>query len=194
MHAVSTCSNRVILLRNGTHREYTNVSEGIKEYRNLFIEKNDRDIEKICCGNDTISFYKVDINKQMFQPGDTFCINLMYDSIIDYPDIEIDIAIVTSNALSFYFQATNKAYNQCITLEKGKKSLNICIRDIRVNNAVGKIGIAIWIQNRSKLLFWWRIPVEFQGVDHATGNTFLDVSYEVIGGRSLVSKNAALSA
>ena len=60
-----------------------------------------------------------------------------------------------------------------INLEKGEHVLKIIIQDIRINNAMVKIVIAIWSKNRHELLFWWRIPVEFKGVKYSTGKNFL---------------------
>lgn len=179
MHVISAYSNRVILMIDGFHREFENTSTGIKEYLNLFREKDDQDIEKITSGNDSINFHHVDINTRVLQPGDSFIIKIMYDTIKNYLDAEVDIIIMTSREVSTHFQATNKAYKKIINLERKSKSLHIEIKDIRVNNATGRIGIAVWSKNRAELLFWWKISVEFQGIDYATGNTFLDILYEV---------------
>jgi len=179
MHTISTFANKVILLNNGKHEEFKNVSEGIKAYRKLFWEKDDLDIQKICNGNEMIKFYQTDINKRSFYPGDTFSISLKYESIKEYPDAEIDTVILSSNEHSLYFQATNKAYSKRINLKKGDHTLKIKIENIQINDALVKIVIAIWSKNKGGYLFWWRIPVEFKGVDYSTGNNFLNVSYEI---------------
>jgi len=179
MHTISTFANKVILLNNGKHTEFSNVSEGIKAYRRLFMHKADLDIQKVCNGNELIKFYQIDINKQSFSPGDTFSISLKYESTKEYPNTEIDIAIYSSNEPSLHFQATNKAYKKEIHLSKGKNELTIHIKDIRINDAMGTICIAIWAENRTEHLFWWRIPVEFQSIAHSTGNNFLSVLFDV---------------
>lgn len=46
------------------------------------------------------------------------------------------------------------------------------IENIQINNSIAKIAIAIWSKNRTELLFWWRIPAEFKGVDHSAGKNF----------------------
>jgi len=86
---------------------------------------------------------------------------------------------LSSNESAFYFQATNKAYNKKINLEKGKHTLKIEIRNIQINNSMAKIIIAIWSKNRIGYLFWWRIPLEFKGVDHSRGKNFLNVVYKI---------------
>ena len=48
MHTVSTFTNRVIVMENSTHREFSNVSEGINAYRKLFLNNLTPDTEKLC--------------------------------------------------------------------------------------------------------------------------------------------------
>lgn len=179
MHTISTFANRVILMNNGKQELFENVPSGIKAYRRLFFNEDNLDIQKVCSGNDKIKFYEVNMNKQTLYPGDSFWVALKYDSKIEYEDVEIDIAILSSNEPGLHFQATNKAYNKKINLNKGEKKLRIQINDMTINNAIGTIGLAIWTKNRTELLFWWRISVEFKGIDHATGNNFLNVSYKM---------------
>jgi len=179
MHIISTFTEKVIFLNSGKAKYFNSVAEGIKEYTKLFITKEDSDIEKVCSGNDKINFFDVEINKRIFYPGDSFLISMEYESSIDYNEVDIDTAILSSNESTFYFQATNKAYNKNIDLQKGKHALRITIENIQINNSMAKIIIAIWAKNRSELLFWWRIPVEFKGVDYSTGKNFLNVEYLV---------------
>ncbi len=121
----------------------------------------------------------LEINKITFDPGDSFIISTKYESPVSYNEVEIDIAISSSNEPALYFQATNKTYNKNINLQKGTHGLKIKVEDIRINNALAKIAIAIWSKNRSELLFWWRIPIEFKGIDYSTGKNFLNVVYEL---------------
>ena len=179
MHIISTFTEKVVFLNNGVVKYFASVAEGIKEYSKLFIKEGDYNIEKICSGNEKIKFSNIEINKKLFYPGDSFSMFMKYDSLMDYNEADIDIAILSSNELAIYFQATNKAYNKNIDLKKGKHNLKIKIEDIRINNTIVKIGIAVWSKNRSELLFWWRIPVEFKSVAHSTGKNFLNVKYEV---------------
>jgi len=179
MHIISIFVEKVIFLNNGKAKYFNSVAEGIKEYTKLFVNKEDLGIEKICSGNDKINFFDVKINQRIFHPGDSFLISMKYESLVNYNEADIDIAIWSSNEPVFYFQATNKAYNKKIDLKRGKHTLRIIIEDIRINNAMAKIAIAIWSENRTELLFWWRIPVEFKGVNYSTGKNFLNVLYKI---------------
>lgn len=178
MHIISTFTEKVIFLNNGKSQYFNNVSEGIKEYTNLFINKEDLGIEKICRGNDKIKFFDVEINKRIFYPRDSFSLSMKYESLVNYNEVGIDTAILSSSESSLYFQATNEAYNKKINLGKGKHTLKIEIKNIQISNSMSKIIIAIWTKNKGGCLFWWRIPVEFRGVEYSTGKNFLNVVYE----------------
>lgn len=178
MHTISTFANKAILMNNGKHELFESVSSGINAYRKLFLNTDDLEIQKVCSGNDKIKFYEVDIEKQTYVPGDSFTMILKYDSWVEYRDVEVDLTMYSSNEPGQHFQATNKAYNREIHLTKGQHELGIQIRDIRINNATGMIGLAIWAKNRTELLFWWKIPVEFKGANYATGNSFLNVEFK----------------
>jgi len=104
---------------------------------------------------------------------------MKYKSLIDYPEAEIDTVILSSSEPRFYFQATNKAYNKRVDLKKGNHILKIKIENIQINNALAKVVIAIWSKSRGGYLFWWRIPIEFKGVNYSTGKNFLKVLYEI---------------
>ena len=177
MHTISNYAKKLILMNNGMHSEFENISEGIKAYRRLFFNEEETDILKVCSGNNNIAFYDVNIDKRILSPGDFFSISLKCDSKKEYHDIEIDTTMYSSNESGLYFQATNKAYNKQLNLKKGTNELKIQIHDIRINNAAGIIGVAIWEKDRTEKLFWWRIPMEFKGVNHSTGKNFLNVSY-----------------
>ena len=178
MHTISTYATSVVLMHKGTHIFFQNVSEGIGEYRKIFSSENVSDLEKISSGNKFIEFHHVDVNKNEFSPGETLSITLKYKSIKNYENAEIDIGIYSNREPFFHFQATNKAYDKMISLKQGENVLKIEIENIRMNNAVGRAAIAIWAKDRTELLFWWRIPVEFKGVEHSTGNSFLQVTFE----------------
>jgi lipopolysaccharide transport system ATP-binding protein len=179
MHAIATFSNKVIVMKGGVHKEHENISEGIREYREQFINNNHENVDKFCSGNDLIKFHNVEIEKKELLPGDSFNARLLYKTKEDYMDVEVDIVIRSYREISLYFQATNKAHKKVINLKKEHSSLNIKIKDIRINDANGDINIAVWAHHRVELLFWCKIPVEFLGADHATGSTFLDVAYDI---------------
>ncbi len=179
MHLVATFSDRVILLNKGKATEFKSVAEGVKEYSKLFQSTENLNIEKICSGNDAIRFFDPEIPKKSFAPGESFSITLKYESLSEYQNVEVDTAIVGNNIQGLYFQATNKAYQQPIDLPHGRHALKIIIQNIPINNASVKIAIAVWAEKRTKLLFWWRIPIEFSSVHDSTGKNFLHVEYEV---------------
>lgn len=179
MHTISAFTEKIIFLNNGKAKYFNSVAEGIKEYTKLFIDKEDLGMQKICNGNDKIKFLDVEINKRIFYPGESFCILMKYESLIDYEDVDIDTVIYSGNELLQYFQATNKAYNQKINLQKGRHTLKIEIENIQISNTIAKICIAICSKNRTGYLFWWRIPVEFKGANYSTGKNFLNVLYKV---------------
>jgi ABC-type polysaccharide/polyol phosphate transport system ATPase subunit len=179
MHTITTFANRVILLKEGSHTAYDNVSEGVKEYRKLFFKNYDTDIQKICSGNENIRFYDVNICKRLLSPGESFTISAKYDSKLEYKNVEIDVVIYSSNETGLHFQATNKAYNKVIDLSKGENDLKIKVQDIRINNASGLIAFTVWTEKRSEILFWWKIPIEFNAVANSNGNNFLNVLFEI---------------
>ena len=177
MHTISTFSSKVILLNSGSYRNFVNVPEGVQEYRSLFNNNEDGQIQRVCSGNENINFYEVDINKKTFYPGDSFNIQIKYESIIDYDEIEIDTVIYCNNQPGIYFQATNEAYDRVISLKRGNHEIKISINDIPINNANGIIAVTFWSKNHDSELFWWRIPVTFMGHDHSVGSNFLNIDY-----------------
>jgi len=179
MHIISTFTEKIIFLNDGKAKYFNSVAEGVKKYTKLFINKEDLGMEKICSGNNKIKFFDIEMNKRIFYPGDSFSLSMKYESLVNYNDVGIDTAILSSNESALYFQATNKAYNKKINLEKGKHTLKIEIKNIQISNSMAKIIIAIWLKNKGEYLFWWRIPVEFKGVDYSTGKNFLNVLYDV---------------
>ncbi len=177
MHVISTFTQKVILLNNAKLKYFNNVEDGVKEYTKLFISKKDLCIEKICTGNTSIKFFDVQINKRKFSSGDAFTISMKYESLVNYEDIDICTSILSGNEVGLYFRATNRTYNQKVNLKEGQHKLKIEIDQIPINNAMAIIIIDIWSRNRTELLFWWRIPVEFEDVPYSTGKNFLNVKY-----------------
>ena len=102
-----------------------------------------------------------------------------YDSSIEFVDVQIDTKIMCSNEHDIYFQATNKAYNRKIDLRKGNHRLEIKVENIPINNSNATISISIWANKRSEALFWWRIPLEFEGADYSVGKNALKMDYQL---------------
>jgi len=179
MHVISTFADKVILLDKGNAHHFENVADGVKAYNKLFWKLEDSGLEKVISGNEHITFFNESINRRVLHPRDTFCISLDYDSQIGYDNLDIDLVIDSSNELGQYFQATNRAYGKQINLPKGRNRLIIRIEDIPINHATARIFISMWTNNRMEKLFWWVIPVEFEGVNYSTGKNFLKARYEI---------------
>jgi lipopolysaccharide transport system ATP-binding protein len=178
MHLISAFTDKAILLNHGEGRYFDNVGDGIREYTKLFIRTEDLVVESICSGSQNINFHDVQTNHKFLKPRDSFSVSLKYESTQNFNDVDVDIAIFSNSDSSLYFQATNKAYMKRLDLLKGQHELRISIEEIPINNAIAKIAVAIWSKNREDLLFWWRFPVDFYGIEYSTGKTFLNVLYE----------------
>ncbi len=180
MHAISTFAQKLVCFNKGSGRFFDNVAEGIKEYSRMFALSDPMLLERILSGNHLIDFYDVKLEKTIFDPGDSFSVILNYRSSVDYDDVEIDIAILSSSEQGLYFQATNHAYKRRIDLRQGTHALVIILEKISLHDTCARIAIAVWTRNRHELLFWWRIPVEFCRVDHSTGRNFFDASFSTL--------------
>jgi lipopolysaccharide transport system ATP-binding protein len=179
MHLISTFANRVLLINDGTAHQFASVGDAVHAYSKLFVSDEEEGLEKIASGNESIQFDDVRTNKSTFYPGETFSLSLKYVSSQEYRDVEVDLGISSSNDPATYFQATNRTYGTKIDLPEGRNRLTIAIEQIPINNAIAKVGIAIWAKERMELLFWWRVPVEFKGINLSTGKNFLKVRYEI---------------
>jgi len=176
-HQVQNFADRIILLKKGQAVVFDDVQKGLDEYADLFREPSASSIQKICNGNQLISFQDAAIAKTRLQPGDTFEIVLDYHALADYDDVSVDIGIYAESEQGFYFQAGNKAYDARLDLKKGSHRIGFAIEAIPLNNANATIALAIWSSDKSEKLFWWRIPVHFSGVKHAQGRNFLRVRF-----------------
>ncbi|MEM7133510.1 MAG: hypothetical protein AAF702_44860, partial [Chloroflexota bacterium] len=85
----------------------------------------------------------------------------------------------SSNDAALYYQATNHAYNQPIDLGEGTHTLEIQVGPIQIQDATGRLAISIWAEERSEVLFWWRIPLNFKNVPYSTGSNFLQATYRI---------------
>lgn len=177
MRLVSAFSDRVLLLDHGRAKYYTEPEQGIKSYNQLFLKSGDAGIEKICSGNDSIRFLRVETPTRELNPGDSFTFHLTYEAKRDFPDVNIDTAIWSGDEARLYFQATNQAFHQRIDLKQGEHTLEVTIGEIPLCQSLAKVILAIWSHKREELLFWWRVPVEFQGKEHSGGRNFLKVIF-----------------
>jgi len=179
MHTVAGFVDEVAVLHKGQYEHYDDVFQGIKRYTMLFSTDDGSDLEKVCSGGAHIDFHDVELSSRELHPGDDFTITMPYEATEDYEDVEIDIAIYSGRDSEFYFQATNQAFKRRVDLRKGKHTLTVRIGDIRINDSVARITMAIWSKYRTEQLFWWRIPVQCHGVSFSSGRSFLPVTYEL---------------
>jgi lipopolysaccharide transport system ATP-binding protein len=179
MHSISSFSDHILLLNHGQAEYFQTPHDGITRYSRLFIKQSNSEIEKNCSGNDSIRFVHVETSPQKLSPGNSFSFRLAYEAQRDFPDIEIDTAIrnESDNDPRLYFQATNRAFDRRIDINRGAGTLEVTLEDIPLCQSQSKIILAIWSQKRTELLFWWRVPVEFRGQAHSTGLNLLNVEY-----------------
>ena len=177
MHSISSFSDHVLLLNHGKAEYFQAPQDGIQGYSRLFLKQNNPEIEKNCSGNDLIQFVHVETSSQKLSPGNSFSFRLSYEAQCDFPNIEIDTAIHIDNDPRLYFQATNRAFNRRIDINRGTGTLEVTFKDIPLCQSRSKIILAIWAQKRTELLFWWRAPVEFRDHAHSTGLNLLNMEY-----------------
>ena len=181
MHTLAGFVDRVAVLSEGKAECYDNVFEGISRYENLFRDSEDREVERLLSSGKNIEFTDVDMGPRELSPGDSFRLSLSYVCKQAYEDVEVDIVVYDGRDPNVYFQATNHAYGQRVDLLSGSHKLDITLNRLQLNGSVGTVTMAIWSRGRTEQLFWWRIPLEFRSMPHATGRNFLPVDFVVAG-------------
>ncbi len=181
MHTVAGFVDEVAVLHHGVFEAYAEPFDGIKRYTSLFSGGDGFDIEKVCSGGSHVQFRDVELSTRELNPGDSFVLSGTYDATEDYDDVEVDIAIYSGRDTEFFFQATNKAFSQPLHLKKGTHPMQIAIHDLRINDHIARITIAIWSKYRTEQLFWWRIPISCNTVHHSSGRSFVPVTYDFGG-------------
>jgi len=179
-HLVSTYADAMVVFQRGRATFFREVGAGVDHYCTLFRQDGATAVEKVVTGNETLRIHDVSIEKTRLSPGEDFSIRIPYHSRQDVPDIMVDMCIYTEDEQHHYFQATNRSYGRRIDLPQGEHQLAITIRGIPVNNVRGTIAVAIWNQERSERLFWWRVPVEFSGQADTHGRNFLPATFELL--------------
>ncbi len=175
MHTMTVFSTSVILLDKGNAALFSNVYEGVNLYRKQFQSPFD-DIQAICSGNDYVKFYDVSVKERKLKPGDDISVSLKYESSKDYKNIEVDMTIYAENDVGQYFQATNQVYGHKLDINQGAGELDVTLHNVQINNSGALMGLSIWAEQRSELLFWWRIPIRFSGTPGCNGKNFLPVT------------------
>jgi lipopolysaccharide transport system ATP-binding protein len=179
MHTVAGFADWVALIHDGNMRRFDDVFEGVKEYTKCFQDESNEEIERLVSAGRHIRFSDVKLGPAKLKPGANFAFNLEYECDEDYEDVEIDVAIYNARDPDLFFQATNSAYGKRVDLRRGRGELVIDIRTIPINSSMARVTLCIWSKGRTEQLFWWRVPVEFDGVEHATGKNFVPVEYTV---------------
>lgn len=179
-HLVSTYADIMVVFQQGRSTFFKDIGQGMDQYCQFFKQQGSTAIEKLTTGNEIIRFSDIEIERTVLSPGENFSISISYCSSQAISDPEIDLGIYTEDEQHFYFQATNRTYQRSVDLPKGEHRLVITIADIHINNAQAKIAIAIWNKEKSERLFWWRIPIEFQGQANAHGRNFLPATFAVL--------------
>jgi ABC-type polysaccharide/polyol phosphate transport system ATPase subunit len=159
MHTVATFSSSVLLLTRGEHQVFSDVARGVIEYKRLFTTGASDDVEKICSGTNSIEFKDLQTPPKQLDPGDDISITLAYMSKTEHEDVEIDLAILSSNEAGFHFQATNKTYNVKLDIPKGEGTLSLSIKGVKINNGAnfggnlekGTRGIALLVENTDRV-------------------------------------------
>lgn len=189
MHTVAGFVDWVALLNKGKLERYDDPFEGIRAYSRCFRgEADDQPIEELVGAGEHIQFEEVELSERVIRPGGSFSFELGYRCTEAYENAEIDVAMYTSRDPDLHFQATNHAYGKRVDFEVGEGRLTVTLKALQPQNTLGVIVLAIWDEKRTEQLFWWRVPVEFEGVDHATAKNFLPVEFELChGGASAAS-------
>lgn len=179
MHTVSTYSDRILLKTSSGHQIYDEVSEGVRAYKNMFTKTGSNVIEKIVSGTEQFIISDVRIPDRVIPPGGTITVLIDFLAKEQIPDIEIDSVIRSSNENSAHFQASNHSFDKRLDIPQGPGTLELTYPGISINNAQGSVSIAIWRKERSELMFWWRIPLDFSGGKLSSGSSHYKVSYRV---------------
>ncbi len=180
MHTVAGFVDWVALLNKGHFERHDDVFEGIRAYSRCFREdKDEQPVEQLVTAGAHIRFSDVELSERVIHPGGSFSFALRFEASQTYENAEIDVAVYTSRDPDLHFQATNHAYGRRIDFEAGRGRLRVTLRGLQPNNAIGVIVLAVWDEKRTEQLFWWRVPVEFEGVDHATAKNFLPMDFEL---------------
>ena len=125
LHAVSTFSNRLLLLHKGKQDFLGEVSKGLSIYKKSFDSlHSEGEVEKNITGTPDFIVRNVRFNPPLVNNkiamntlGDLeYCIE--YEALKDFEDVEIDTVIMVPFPGPHYFQATNKQYNTRIDFKK----------------------------------------------------------------------------
>lgn len=186
LHNMSTYANKILLINKGHQVFLGEVSEGLSIYKKEFeqILHSEGEIEKVNNGTNyfevkDISFSpKLVNNKIEINLHDDLTITIRYISELILINCEFDVAIYLQLPGPHYFQSNNETYKERINLKKGEGELTVIIKNLNLNNINAHLHFALWSENKSSILVWWRkIPVYFKGNPLSTGWGYFDICF-----------------
>jgi lipopolysaccharide transport system ATP-binding protein len=179
MHAVSGFARRALLLIRGQARYFDDVQQAVQAYKSLFHTGGLPPIQKHCSGTAAIQFKEVQLPSEDLAPGAPVQAVLSYVATKVHEDVDIDVALLVDQHMGLYFEITSQARGLRVDLPAGEHRLHVSLRGLSLHHTSALLAIAIWGRARSELLFWWRIPVRFQGAAGFNGTHVLPVDIEV---------------
>ncbi len=179
MHAVNGFADSVCLLHDGKIQLFEDVADGTNAYNELFLAEGSDEIERLVAEGAHIKFHDVQFGSTNLRPGGTFQVELPWQSTERYEDVEVDVGVYDFRDSGLYAQATNRAFDRRIDLDRGRGVLRIEVQQIHLQGTRGQVAIAVWSNRREEQLFWSRVPVRFKSAAHASGRNLLPMTYDV---------------
>jgi lipopolysaccharide transport system ATP-binding protein len=179
MHMVSGFARRALLLAQGKARTFDDVAQAVGEYRGLFQTAGIPPIQKHCSGTSAIQFKADELPGEDLEPGATVQVLLSYEAAVAHQDVEVDVALLVEEHLGLYFEVSSRSRGLRFDLPAGAHRIRVALRDLNLHNTSAYLAVAIWSQARTELLFWWRIPIRFQGCLGFNGSHLLPLDIEV---------------
>lgn len=172
LHHASTFCTKVLLISKGKQIYLGEVDKGLEIYKKSFHElKSEGEIEKVNTGTKDFLIkdviFKPDLIDNKIQLPDEIDLEIIivYQALMDFNNIEIDTILRAPIPMtSDFFQGNNHSFNEPINIKKGDGRLSIKINKMNLINFSLYLYIAVWSENRTNNMFWWRnIPIEFYG-------------------------------
>jgi len=178
----------VIVFDKGKEIFLGQIDQGVEIYKASFPDlQNKGEIERVITGTDDFKVDEVCFspklvdNKIEFTNQNDIEVTIKYNALKDFNNLEIDCVLRAPIPLTTeYFQANNHAFNKILNIKKGTGKLHFTIRNLNLNNITLYLYFAIWLQDRTECLFWWRnVPVKFIGKPLFSGITQYQLEYFV---------------
>ncbi len=179
MHQISSFCNRLLVLNKGEVAHYGETEKGIGVYNDLFGSQVENTGEIVKAQNGTEKFEILNVkftpeiidNKIKLTKNQPIEINIDFDAKEDIGEVDLDIVCrLPVQYIKDFYQATNKTISQKLIIPKGRGNLRIEVPDFELKDIQMHIFVAIWCNNKKKLLMWWRnIPVDMPKNPAMTG-------------------------